>query len=228
MMNHRNNFKTYDKYSPVLTEKDEKLKKSARKALSNSSRSKSNKNLSQRDQQKSSEGIASPRGRALSQNGSVEKGIRSKSVGERKNKSVRKVSPSPVSNLSKNAQKKPEPKNLVINDRPHEPHPLIEDLTTPQGEVKVTMARSPEILRNHPDLESFMSVQIESVDPLPPFDLEETELTTIDLESIAIVYDKIRQIFKLIVIHRELKASEKTTILSPDDLVKMAVKLAQD
>jgi len=45
-------------------------------------------------------------------------------------------------------------------------------------------------------LESCLSVQIDPLPKLPEINLNETELNSTDLESIAIVYDKIRLIFK--------------------------------
>lgn len=49
-------------------------------------------------------------------------------------------------------------------------------------------------------LESCLSVQIEPLPKLPEINLNETELNSTDLESIAIVYDKIRLIYKQFVI----------------------------
>lgn len=49
-------------------------------------------------------------------------------------------------------------------------------------------------------LESCLSVQIDPLPKLPEINLNETELNSTDLESIAIVYDKIRLIFKQFVI----------------------------
>ena len=49
-------------------------------------------------------------------------------------------------------------------------------------------------------LDSCLSVQIDPLPKLPEINLNETELNSTDLESIAIVYDKIRLIFKQFVI----------------------------
>lgn len=49
----------------------------------------------------------------------------------------------------------------------------------------------------------------EPLDILKPIDVQEVELSSSDLESIAIIYDKIRQIHKQFMIQNYLKESKQ-------------------
>ena len=49
----------------------------------------------------------------------------------------------------------------------------------------------------------------EPLDILRPIDVQEVELSSSDLESIAIIYDKIRQIHKQFMIQNYLKESKQ-------------------
>lgn len=70
--------------------------------------------------------------------------------------------------------------------------PPIEDLTSPNN----------DIIGGEYDL---VNKQIEPMDQLNLINTSELELSSTDLESVAIIYDKVRQIFKQFIIYIYLK-----------------------
>ena len=77
--------------------------------------------------------------------------------------------------------------------------PPIEDLTSPINEDLVNKVIEPMSLLN-------------------PINTSELELSSIDLESIAIIYDKIRQIFKQFIIFVYLRDTQEDHLQNAADI----------